>query len=51
MLNSAQEPLYTSRELLTNKVLKTGNWPANKQELTTKHLKAYVTFKNSVDFE
>jgi len=29
--------LHTLREFLRNNVLKTGNWPANKQHLTTKH--------------
>ena len=43
--------LHTSRKLLRNSVLKTGNWPANEQDLTTKHLKAFLTYKNSVDFE
>jgi len=43
--------LHTSRQLLRNKVLKTGNWPANRKELTTKHLKAFLTYTNSVDFE
>ena len=43
--------LHTSREIPRNKVLKTGNRPANKQELTTKHLKAFLTYTNSIDFE
>ena len=38
--------LHTSRELLRNTVLKTGNWPANRQELTTKHLNAFLTYTN-----
>jgi hypothetical protein len=43
--------LHTARELLRSKVLKTGNWPTNKQGLTTKHLKAFFTYTNSVEFE
>jgi ribonuclease HI len=43
--------LHTSRKLLRNSALKTGNWPANEQELTTKHLKAFLTYTNSIDFE
>jgi len=43
--------LHSPRELLRNKVLKIGNWPASKRELTTKHLKAFLTYTNSIDFE
>jgi len=43
--------LYSPRELLRNKVLKIGNWPTSKRELTTKHLKAFLTYTNSIDFE
>jgi hypothetical protein len=43
--------LHISRELLRSKVYKIRNWPTSKQELTTKHLKAFVTFTNSTDFE
>jgi hypothetical protein len=42
--------LHAQRELLRNRVLKTGNWPASKQELITKHLKEFLLFTNSVDF-
>jgi hypothetical protein len=41
--------LYSPRELLRNKVLKIGNWPTSKQELTTKHLKAFLTYTKSID--
>jgi len=40
--------LHTARELLGNTVLKSGNGPANKQEITTKYLKVYLTFTNSL---
>jgi hypothetical protein len=47
--------LHSSRKPPRNKVLKTGNWPANRKELTTKHLKAFIyhthTYTNSIDFE
>jgi hypothetical protein len=43
--------LQTSTELPRNTALKTANWPGNKQELTTKHLKAFLTYANSVDFK
>jgi hypothetical protein len=43
--------LHTPRELLRNKVLKTGNWSAIKHELKTKHLKASLTYTNSIYFE
>jgi len=43
--------LYSPRERLRNKVLKIGNWPTNKRELTTKHLKAFFSYTNSIDFE
>jgi hypothetical protein len=42
---------HTPRKLLRNSVPKTGNWPANKQELATKHLNVFLTYTNSVDFE
>jgi hypothetical protein len=43
--------LHSPRELLRSKVLKIGNWPTSKQELTTEHLKAFLTYTNSIDFE
>jgi hypothetical protein len=47
-----QNPLlHTPRELLRNKVLRTGNWPASIHELITKLLKAFLTYTNSIDFE
>jgi hypothetical protein len=43
--------LHAPRELIKNHVLKTGNWPANIQVFTTKHLNAFLTYTNSIDFE
>jgi hypothetical protein len=40
--------IHTSRELLRNTGLNTGNWPANKKDLTTEHLKAFLTYTNSI---
>jgi hypothetical protein len=51
ILDSLIEVKLYSRELLRNSVLKTGNWAANKQELTTKQLNAFLTCTNSVDIE
>lgn len=43
--------LQTQRELLKTNVLRSGNWPASKEELITKHLKSFLTFTKSINFE
>jgi hypothetical protein len=43
--------LHTQREFLKRSVLKSGNWPASKHELITKHQKSFITFINSIDFD
>jgi len=43
--------LQTQRELLWNNVLKPGKWPVNKEELITKHLKSFLIFTESIDFD
>jgi len=43
--------LQTQRELLRSNVLKCGNWPASKHEITTKHRKPFLTFTKSMDFD
>jgi len=43
--------LYTKRELLGVNVQQSGNWPASKQELITKHLKSFLTFTKSINFD
>jgi hypothetical protein len=43
--------LHTNRELLRVNVQQSGNWPTNKQELITKHLKSFLTFTKSINFE
>jgi hypothetical protein len=43
--------LDTNRELLRVNVQQFGNWPASKQELTTKHLKSFLTFTKSINFD
>jgi hypothetical protein len=40
--------LHTQRELLRNNVLKSGNWPVNKEELITKHLKSFLIFTDQL---
>jgi hypothetical protein len=43
--------LRTQREILKKNILKTGNWPASKKELITKHQGPFLTFIKSIDFE
>jgi hypothetical protein len=42
--------LHIPRELLRSKISKIRNWLARKQVLKTKHLKAFLTYTNSIDF-
>jgi hypothetical protein len=42
--------LQNQREILKD-ILKTGNWPVSKHDLITKHLKSFLTFTNSIDFD
>ena len=43
--------IQTQRELLRKNVLKSGNWPASKEELISKHLKSFLTFTKLINFE
>jgi hypothetical protein len=43
--------LHTNRELLRVNVRQSGNWPANKHELITNHLKSFLTFIKSINFD
>jgi hypothetical protein len=43
--------LQQQRAILRHNVLKSGNWPASKQDLITKHFKAFLMFTKSVDFD
>jgi hypothetical protein len=43
--------LQKQRELFRRNVLKSGNWPVRKHEPMTKHLKAFLTFTKSIDFD
>jgi hypothetical protein len=43
--------LQNQREILKKDILKTGNWPVSKHDLTTKHLKSFLTFTNSIEFD
>ena len=42
--------LKNEREILKNIVLKEGNWPASKSELTNRNLKQFIKYINSMDF-
>jgi ribonuclease HI len=43
--------LKTQRELLRKNVLKSGNWPVSKEEIITNHLKSFLIFRKSIDFD
>jgi len=43
--------LKKEREILKNSVLKVGNWPVSKSELTNKNLKQLISYINSMDLE
>jgi len=43
--------LQQPRETLKRETSKQGIWPINKQELITKHLKQFMKFTNSIDFD
>ena len=43
--------LQTERVKRISNVLKQDNWPVNKSELVNKHVKRFIQFANSTDFE
>jgi len=43
--------LHQRREKLEKDTLKHGIWPINKHDLITKHLKSFMKFTNSIDFD
>ena len=43
--------LKNQREILKKDTQKVGIWPISKHELITKHLKAFLKFTNSIDFD
>ena len=43
--------LLTQREILNSEVAKYGNWPANKYELISKHVKSFLLFIKSINFD
>jgi hypothetical protein len=43
--------LHTDRELLKANIQHSGNWPASKQQLITKHLNSFLTFTKSINFD
>jgi hypothetical protein len=42
--------LKNERVILKNSVLKEGNWPASRSELTNRNLKQFIRYINSMDF-
>jgi len=43
--------LKNKRETLKTSVLKVGNWPVSRSELNNRHLKQFIRYINSMDFE
>jgi hypothetical protein len=43
--------LKSERETLKTSVLKVGNWPVSKSELTNRYLKQFIGYINSMDLE
>jgi hypothetical protein len=43
--------LKNEREILQNRVIKDGNWPVRKSELTHRNLKQFIRYINTMDFE
>ena len=43
--------LHKQREIFKNDVLKSGNWPPSKREIISKHLKPFLLFLKSINFE
>jgi hypothetical protein len=43
--------LQMHRELPRNNILKSGKWPVSKEELIMKHLKSFLIFTESIDFD
>jgi len=43
--------LQREREKLTSDILKQENWPVNKSDLVNKHIKHFIHFTNSIDFQ
>ena len=42
---------YTQTDVLKQHIVKTGNWPASKQELKTKYRNLFSAFIELIDFE
>jgi hypothetical protein len=43
--------LKNEREILKTSVLRVGNWPVSKSELTNRYLKQFTRYVNSMDLE
>jgi len=45
------QKLKSEKEILKKSVLKVGNWPVSKSELTNRNLKQLIRYINSMDIE
>ena len=43
--------LHTQRELFKRNILKSGTWPASKREIISKHIKSFLPFIKSINFD
>jgi hypothetical protein len=43
--------LNKQREIFKRNVIKSGKWPASKQEIISRHLKSFLLFLNSINFD
>jgi hypothetical protein len=43
--------LQREREKLISSISKQDNWPVNKSDLVNRHIKHFIQFANSIDFE
>jgi hypothetical protein len=43
--------LNKQREIFKRNVLKSGNWPASKQEIISRHIKSFLLFLKSINFD
>jgi hypothetical protein len=43
--------LNKQREIFKRSVIKSGKWPASKQEIISRHLKSFLLFLNSINFD
>ena len=51
VLVAAQSSSEIPEGLMNNPVLKAGNWPVSKNELTNRNMKQFLRYINSMDLE